>query len=145
MTKNVVGLFGTCGNSKWRDIAIPLLEVAGIEYFNPVVEDWNEKCVIIEAEHAANDKVIMLVITGETMAIGSMAESGWIALQAHLRDQKLIVVLDDMNPEPDPSLRINKIRNLMRGHINALPENESIKICATVEEATNLAISIIKS
>ena len=143
---NVVGLFGTCADSKWRDKVIPLLEAAGVKYFNPVVENWTEECMKIEAEHAANDQVIMFVITGETTAIASMAESGWLALQAQLRGQNFIVVLDDMNPEPDPSLRINKTRKLLRTHIAALPDiaHEAIMICDTIEEATKEAIRILK-
>jgi len=34
-----VFLGGTCNNSKWRDVLIPRLK---IDYFNPVVDDWNE-------------------------------------------------------------------------------------------------------
>ena len=97
---NIIGLFGTCGDSTWRnEISIPAIEAAGIESFNPVVENWTEDCMEIEAGHAATDKVIMLVITGETSAIGSMAESGWIALQAHLRGQKVFIVIGDMTDD----------------------------------------------
>lgn len=147
MSKPVVGLFGTCGDSKWRDKVIPLLQAAGIEFYNPVVENWTEECMKIEADHAANDQVIMFVITGETTAIASMAESGWLALQAKLRGQNFIAVLEDMNPEPSEALlRINKTRKLLRNHIAALPEeaHDSISICATIEEATQKAISILK-
>ena len=34
-----VFLGGTCNESKWRDKLIPMLK---IDYFNPVVDDWNE-------------------------------------------------------------------------------------------------------
>lgn len=143
--KNVVGLFGTCGDSKWRENhSIPLLEKAGIEFFNPVVPDWTDECAVIEAEHAAQDKVVLMVITGETTAIGSMAESGWIALQNHLRGQTTIFVLADMNPEPDPSLRINKIRKLMRAHMAKLPKDFSVVVFNSIVDATNHAISLIK-
>ena len=43
-----VFLGGTCNESTWRDEIIPLLEEAGIDYFNPVVEDWTEDCIEIE-------------------------------------------------------------------------------------------------
>lgn len=39
-----VFLGGTCNNTTWRDKLIPMLEEAGIDYFNPVVEDWTEDC-----------------------------------------------------------------------------------------------------
>ena len=39
-----VFLGGTCNNSIWRDVLIPLLTDNGINYFNPVVDDWTEDC-----------------------------------------------------------------------------------------------------
>jgi hypothetical protein len=35
-----VFLGGMCNDSLWRERLIPTLE---IDYFNPVVEDWNEE------------------------------------------------------------------------------------------------------
>ena len=35
-------LGGTC-TSNWRNDLIPLLENDGIDYFNPIVDDWNEE------------------------------------------------------------------------------------------------------
>lgn len=75
--KDVVGLFGTCGTSLWRDPVMEELAVAGIEFFNPVVPDWTPECATIEADHLATDKVILFVVTGETEGFGSLAETGW--------------------------------------------------------------------
>ena len=151
MSEKTVGLFGTCGDSRWReDVAIPLLEKANVSYFNPVVKDWNEEAMKNEAHHAANDQVIMLVITGETTAIASMAESGWVALQCVLTGRSLIVVLEDM-PTEDPALRINKVRNLLRQHISKLPERlisdaaSSVKVFDSVEKGTQAAIDALQN
>ena len=38
-----VGLFGTCGNSVWRDAFMANYEVLGIPFFNPNKADWNQK------------------------------------------------------------------------------------------------------
>ena len=145
MTKKVVGLFGTCGDSKWReDVAIPILQNHGVEFFNPVVPDWKPEHAAIEAEHAAQDAVIMLVITGETTGIASMAESGWLALQASLRHQMLLVVLQDMKPEDDAAgLRINKTRNLMRQHIEQLPKGTPVALFTDIAEAATYACTVI--
>ena len=35
-----VGLFGTCDKSTWRDPFMAKYKELGINYFNPVVEDW---------------------------------------------------------------------------------------------------------
>lgn len=144
--KQVVGLFGTCGASRWReDVVIPILEAEGVEYFNPVVPHWNEEAQKNEAEHGATDRVIMLVITGETTGIASMAESGWLATQGVLRGQTLVMVLQDMETEPDPSLRINKTRALLRRHIAALPEGTSVVLFDDIAEAARYAASVIHS
>ena len=39
-----VFLGGTCNESTWRNELIPLLENAGVEYFNPVVDNWTPEC-----------------------------------------------------------------------------------------------------
>lgn len=144
MLKNVVGLFGTCGSSKWREeVAIPILDEAGIEYFNPVVADWNYEAMKNEADHAATDKVVLLVITGETTGIASMAESGWIALQSQLRNQNLVMVLEDMPPDDD-DLRINKTRKLIRQHISHLPEDAPVYLYDTIEAGTHKAVELMK-
>ena len=153
--ENVVGLFGTCGKSTWReDIAIPQLEAAGIEFFNPVVEDWTPECMANEAKHAAKDRVILQPITGETTGIGSLAESGWIALQAYLRGQKLVLFLGDMPEDSCPNLdenggafRPNKTRNLVRNHIAALPTmllETTVFLCGSLEEAVSTAIELMQ-
>ena len=43
-----VFLGGTCNKSKWRDELIDLLK---IDYFNPVVDDWNEEAQKEEKKH----------------------------------------------------------------------------------------------
>lgn len=153
--KRVVGLFGTCGDSRWReDFAIPVFGTLGIEYFNPVVKDWNEEAMRREAEHASVDAVILMVITGETTAVASMAESGWIALQAYLRGQKLIMVLSDMPEEMEPRkdergeyFRPNKTRNLLRQHISKLPPELSgtVFLCDDIRAAVKKAVELVTS
>ena len=44
MSTKKVFLGGTCNGSKWRNELIPSLNV---DYFDPVVEDWNEEAVNI--------------------------------------------------------------------------------------------------
>lgn len=35
-----VGLFGTCGRSKWRNPFMEKYKELGIKFFNPQVDDW---------------------------------------------------------------------------------------------------------
>jgi hypothetical protein len=152
-TNNVVGLFGTY-NSRWReDIAIPLLEKAGVPYFNPIVPKWDEQARRSDAEHAAKDAVLMLVVTGESTGMGSMAESGWIALKAFLSNHTVVMVFEDMAEEVTPHkdelgglLDPNGNRDLIRQHIAQLPKvfHETIILCPDVKSATLKAIEIMK-
>lgn len=90
--RNCIGLFGTCGGSKWRDSVILQLQRGGKLFFNPQLpegQNWTEKDGQVEAEHLAEDKVIMFVITNETPAYGSLAETGWAALRAEKHHQKI--------------------------------------------------------
>lgn len=98
MKEITIGLFGTCGSSKWRDKFISIYESRGINYFNPIKEDWKPEDAQIEAEHLANDDIICFPITHETYAFGSLGEVGFSILQAIKSDQRrdLIVMI---NPE----------------------------------------------
>lgn len=148
MLKKCVGLFGTCGDSKWRDEVIPILTAANVDYFNPVVPEWNDEAQRNEVEHAASDHVILLVITGETTGIASMAESGWIALNCATTGQKLIVVLDDMpndvKDEFGVSLRLNKARALLRKYIRSSDNDQSsLFLMETVQDAALKAVELL--
>ena len=89
-----VGLFGTCGGSKWREPFMKKYVRLGINFFNPQVDDWKPYSAEIEAEHLANDRVILFPITSETYATGSLAESGFSILQAiRLDDRRQFVIM----------------------------------------------------
>lgn len=59
-------LGGTCAGSKWRDGLMPILDNKGIEYFNPVVEKWDDEAQQREDEEK-NVKcgTLLFVITPE--------------------------------------------------------------------------------
>ncbi len=77
-----IGLFGTCGNSTWRDPFIKKYKELDIQYFNPMVDIWNEELAKVEAQHLAEDKIILLPIVNETYAFGSLSEAGFLILNA---------------------------------------------------------------
>lgn len=72
--KRNVFLGGTCNNSTWRDELIPKLELLGITYFNPVVDDWNEEAKAIEDWHKEHDDICLYVLTKEMTGCYSVAE-----------------------------------------------------------------------
>ena len=71
--KNKVFLGGTCLGFSWRKTIIANLQ---IDYFNPVVDDWNEECQQIEEDEKANKCDIHLyVITSSAVGAFSIAEA----------------------------------------------------------------------
>lgn len=96
-----VGLFGTCGGSRWREPFIARYTDLAIPYFNPQVDDWDEAFAETEAVHLANDAIILFPVTGETYAGGSLAECGFSILQAiRLDDRRDFVIMIDRSLDP---------------------------------------------
>ena len=77
-------LGGTCADTTWRNELIKELDKLGIEYFNPVVEDWTPECQAIEEDEKNNKcDCHLYVITKEMMGTYSIAEiinSTWQAV-----------------------------------------------------------------
>jgi len=99
MTKPCIGLFGTCGSSKWRDPFIRHYQMRSINFFNPLRDDWKPEDSAIEAEHLVNDDVFP--ITGETFGTGSLAETGYSILSAiRSNDQRFVVIYIEQKLNP---------------------------------------------
>lgn len=118
-----VGMFGTCGGSTWRDPFTSTYRDMNIPSFNPQVDDWNESLAIVEAEHLANDAIILFPVTGETYGIGSLSECGFSILQAIRLDDRrdFVLMIDNTLDESldDPALRKESMRAraLVRQHL----------------------------
>lgn len=69
-----VFLGGTCNESTWRDKLIPCLDALGIEYFNPVVEDWTPECQKEEERQKEICDAQLFVITPKMKGVFSIAE-----------------------------------------------------------------------
>ena len=116
-----VGLFGTCGGSKWRDSFMEKYKQEGIPFFNPQVNDWKPEDAVVEAKHLAEDAVILFPITSETYGTGSLAETGFSILNAiRLDDRRDFVIYIDMTLAPDLD--------------NAVARKESLRARALVRE-----------
>jgi hypothetical protein len=91
MSKIFLG--GTCNESIWRKELIPELEKRGLDYFNPVVDDWNEEAQKEEERQKEVCDVHLYVITSEMTGVFSIAE----AVASANMDKKfsLLVVLKE--------------------------------------------------
>lgn len=79
-----VYLGGTWNGDRWRDKLIPLLD---IDYFNPIVEDWNKECRAEEIKQRETCDYLLYVITSQMKGMYSIAE-----------------VVDDSNKRPEKTL-----------------------------------------
>lgn len=77
-------LGGTCNNSNWRDRLITHLK---IDYFNPVVDDWNIECQKEEIRQRKECDLVLYTITPKMTGVYSIAE-----------------VVDDSNKRPDRTI-----------------------------------------
>ena len=66
-----VFLGGTINGSRWRENLIPKLK---IDYFNPVVDDWNEEAQLIEEREKESSDYLLFVITPLMKCVFSIAE-----------------------------------------------------------------------
>lgn len=79
-----VFLGGTTNNSDWRDNLIKKLK---IDYFNPVVKDWNDEAQKEEIKQRKNCDYVLYVITPKMEGVYSVAE-----------------VVDDSNKRPEKTI-----------------------------------------
>lgn len=83
MAKRVF-LGGTCNESIWRDLLIPMLK---IDYFNPVVDDWTPECQAEEIRQREQCDFCLYTITPRMTGVYSIAE-----------------VVDDSNKRPEKTV-----------------------------------------
>ena len=79
-----VFLGGTCSSDNWRDGVIKKLK---LDYFNPIVADWNEEAKKRELLERRESDYLLYVITPDMKGIYSIAE-----------------VVDDSNKRPAKTL-----------------------------------------
>lgn len=65
-------LGGTCNDSTWREILIPMLN--GYDYFNPVVDDWTKEDYQNELKERENCDICLYTITPYMTGVYSIAE-----------------------------------------------------------------------
>lgn len=145
--KPCIGLFGTCGGSKWRYDFIKEYNKLGLNYFNPQVEDWVEELAEIEAGHLVNDEIVLFPITGETYGTGSLAETGYSALQAiNINSHRDFVIMIEQKIDSeldDPIARKESLRSraLVTEHLKKL-NIASLYVVESLSEMLELSIAL---
>jgi hypothetical protein len=142
-----VGLFGTCGGSKWRDDFIAKYTERGINFFNPNKPDWRPEDAVIEAEHLAEDDVILFPVTKETYGTGSLAETGFSILQAIRLDDRrdfIIMIEQDLAPELNDAVARKeslRARAIVQQHLKKL-RLKNVYVVDTLEEMYAISVGL---
>ncbi len=129
MKKIRIFLGGTCAETTWRNELIPLLTKRGIDFFNPVVDDWTPECQAIEEDEKNNKcNCHLYVITKEMMGTYSIAE---IIQSAHLAnmygtsvDKVVFAVLDEGTWQKHERKSFDAIMNL----VNNIAREKSVTL-----------------
>ena len=87
-----VFLGGTCNGSLWRNELIPMLEAQGIDYFNPVVDDWNEEAQQRKIQEREECDICLYCITPKMPGGYSIAE---VVDDSNKRPEKTVFVVLD--------------------------------------------------
>ena len=150
--KITVGLFGTCGGSTWREPFIETCEELEVEFFNPVVPEWNPSFAVQEAEHLVNDDIILFPVTEETYGEGSLAETGYSISQA-LRSNKNRYVVVYVAPQVCKELHdanrekahvSDKMRALVLAHLRRQRETfPNVFVVESLDEMHTAMIHLI--
>jgi hypothetical protein len=142
-----IGLFGTCDNNRWRDPFMKRYEDEGIEYFNPMVDDWHPGLVEAEAQHLAEDEVILFPILGWSYAEGSLSELGFGPLRA-MRQNKardfiffIETELHERLDDPDRCKASLRGRGLVMGHLKKL-DAPNIYVVNSLAEMLELSVQL---
>lgn len=110
--KNKVFLGGTVNGSKWRNKLIPKLK---IDYFNPVVKNWNEKAYRKELYERKICNYCLYVLTPKMHGVYSVAE---VVDDSNKRPNKTLLCIlekDGNNKFTDHQVKsINKVADMVR-------------------------------
>lgn len=145
-----IGLFGTCGNSRWRELFMRRYEELGISYFNPQVENWDSSCAEEEARHLAEDQIILFPVTDETYGLGSLSEVGFSILQAIKLDDRrefVVMIASDLAPhlnDPLAGKESFRSRALVKQHLKKL-RLSNLYLVDTLEELLEVSLQVYKS
>ena len=90
MNPKRVYLGGTCNDSTWRNRMMIYLHEERLDYFNPVVDDWNEDAQRNELRERKNCDFCLYTITPKMTGCYAIAE---VVDDSNKRPEKTVLVL----------------------------------------------------
>jgi hypothetical protein len=147
--KAQVFLGGASGSTTWRkDIAIPILEAAGVSYFDPQLGpgEWTTAHEEIEMRAKAEADVLLFVISGETRGVATVAEvAHYLGL-----GRRLALTINDISEtqliEGKP-LGKSERSDLNRGRIfvRTMAKEQDVPVFEDVEGAARHAVELARA
>ncbi|GAA4828369.1 nucleoside 2-deoxyribosyltransferase domain-containing protein [Algivirga pacifica] len=122
-----VFLGGTVNGSVWRDLFIPMLK---IDYFNPVVDDWDEAAYQRELFERENCDYCLYVITPKAEGFYSIAE---LVDDSNKRPEKTLFI--PLNNDGNQWFSEHQVKSLKK--IIAMVKKNGAKVFSNMEEAAS--------
>lgn len=149
MDSPVIGLFGTCGGSKWRDAFIEKYEIHGINYFNPNKADWSPNDAFVEAEHLATDDIVLIAITNETYGSASLAETAYAIMNAtSSTKQRYVVIYIDPSIQdtlvmtnPTSAKESRNARSIVLAHLGKM-DNKNVFVVDSLDKMYDVSMRL---
>jgi len=151
MSKPCIGLFGTCGSSKWRDKFIKRYQVKSIKFYNPLKADWKPEDSAEEAEHLVNDDIVLFPITSETFSTASLAETGYSILSAiRANDQRFVIIFIDPkvnellhHENPTAAKESSNSRAIVKAHLKKM-NHPNIFVVDSLDKMLDVSVKLYK-
>lgn len=130
-----VFLGGTCNNSVWRDEIMSKLDDIKVDYFNPVVDDWNEAAYQRELMERKTCDVVIYTITPKMVGVYSIAE---VVDDSNKRPKKTIFCV--LEEDDDKKFSKEQMKSLKA--TKDLVEMNGGKVCDTLDDIVEYVDSL---
>lgn len=149
-----VGLFGTCGSSKWREPFIKRLDELGVSWYNPCREDWDAE---EDSFQLKNDRIILMPVTDETYGTGTLSESAFGVVttlaSVYQKSAKLVIYIapevkyDEENPNLSNSVAVkesNRARKIVAEHIKVFDNLPNVYFVDSLEKMLDVTEKLVE-
>lgn len=106
-----VFLGGTANDSTWREF---IMNNITMDYFNPIVDNWNEEAQQLEIEKRKSCDWLLYVITPKMTGVYSIAEVVYDAVTKPHKTLFCVLEFDDFNEFTEHQIKsLNMVKNMV--------------------------------